>query len=412
MPKRSTGRRGRDEAPASQEPVQLVSDPEEIGSIARRLAEQPVIAFDTEFLRERTFFPQLGLIQVADREESWLVDPLAVSPDDLRPLLDVFASPDVLKVAHAIEQDQQCLHFGYGVVAEPILDTSIAAALTGLGDQIGLAALMQRLLNIHLPKGHSRTDWLRRPMSAAMAKYAIADVDRLVEAAEQLLTDLDKRGRRAWAMEISAHLSSPERWDPAPQQIAEKIAAGKRFKPRDYAVLMELVDWREMQVREFDIPRRWLADDSLLVQLARAQPKSRAELADFRGLAARAPKFDRDRLIDAIRRGLEVEDDDLTKPPERDDPNSPESAALPVLKCFLTMLAREMDVAARWFVEPATVLALLRGRFENLDELRDSGILPRATVDIAGAEILAILNGRRALMLRDGKVHRYNPTKN
>ena len=170
-----------------------VGDPAQLREVAGRLANQPIVAFDTEFLREKTYYPKLGLIQVADRERSWLIDPLLLSAEELQPLLRVFTDPAIIKVAHSSEQDQSCLYYDYGIVASPLFDTSIAAALTGLGDQVGLAALLQKLLGVQLQKVHTRTDWLRRPLPEAMASYALLDVEHLVEAAEILMADLDSR---------------------------------------------------------------------------------------------------------------------------------------------------------------------------------------------------------------------------
>ena len=126
-------------------------------------------------MREKTFYPRLALIQAADRECAWVIDPLAFSREEMQPLLDVFASPDTLKAAHAVEQDQECLYRAYGMTAEPVLDTAVAAALTGRrGDQIGLSALLHKLLAVRLTKGHTRANWMKRPLPEAMIEYAAA----------------------------------------------------------------------------------------------------------------------------------------------------------------------------------------------------------------------------------------------
>ena len=131
----------------------------DVNELAARLSNCSTIAFDTEFIREKTYFPQLSLIQVADCDDAWLIDPVALDSKDLKPLLEVFAIPNVLKVVHSAEQDQICLYQTYGMVAEPLFDTAIGAALVGLGDQIGLANLIKKTLHIQLPKAHTRSDW-------------------------------------------------------------------------------------------------------------------------------------------------------------------------------------------------------------------------------------------------------------
>ena len=164
----------------------LVETPRELAKLAETLSSQPIIAFDTEFLRERTFFPQLGLIQVADRERAWLVDPLKLTKRDMQPLLDVLTDPKVLKVAHAVEQDQECLYQGYEIVAKPVLDTAVAAALPDMAIRSGCRRCCASYWD-PARQGTTRTDWLKRPLPASMAAYALADVDNLVEAAENLL---------------------------------------------------------------------------------------------------------------------------------------------------------------------------------------------------------------------------------
>jgi ribonuclease D len=388
---------------------ELIRDPESIQEIAQRLQSEALIAFDTEFLRERTFYPQLGLLQLADKKDAWLIDPLAVSVEDMRPLLEVLTNPDVLKVAHSAEQDQECLHSHYGIVAAPLFDTSIGAALTGKGDQIGLAPLLRKMLGVSLPKGHTRTNWLNRPLQPAMCEYAIADVAHLVELGEKLLNELKRRGRRSWALKLCAEMADAARYDADGIAIARKLALNARMSKREYAVLKELAQWRESRVRKRNIPRRWLAEDQILVQLSRAQPKRAEELADFRGLGARVRDYGAPQILEAIERGLTAPEEELEPPPEKPEPVGNESSAVTVFKCFLTFLAQEADVPLRYLLDSDAPLLLLRGRFETLDELKESGILGPGALEAFGEEILALLSGKRALKIQDGRAVRFDP---
>ncbi len=385
----------------------LINDAGQVADLAAHLARQPLIAFDTEFIRERTFFAELGLLQLADRRQVWLLDPLAFNTAQLQPLLDVLTSPDVVKVAHAVEQDQECLYHAYGIVASPVLDTAIAAALTGQGDQIGLSSLLQKLLRIRLPKGHTRTNWLKRPLPSAMAEYARADVEHLVEAAEMLLADLDRRGRRGWAFDLSAELSDPARYLPNPEATAKRLASTKRLDAVEYAVLRELVRWREDQVRQTNVPRSWLADDQVLVRLACARPKTEEDLSHFRGLGARARKLDRAGLLAAIQEGIKSPTLDSPRPPRRREPEAREGPALAVLKCFVGLLAQEHEVPVRFLIESDAWLGLLRGRFATVAELHQSGLLRTGALHLFGEETLAVLHGRRALRLVNGRAERF-----
>ena len=410
MPGRSD--RSRRSRPAPKDhPHELVQDAAGVAAIAERLAGRQRVAFDTEFLRERTFFPQLGLIQVADLEDAWLIDPLAVSAEDMWPLIEVFTDPKILKIAHAGEQDQECLYQAYGVVAAPLLDTSIAAALTGRGDQIGLAALLRKTLSVNLPKGHTRTNWLKRPLQQAMAEYAALDVIHLVELGELLLADLRKRGREDWALSLSGELCDLNRYQGNGEGVARRLAASAHLRPREFAILRELADWREKRVRKANIPRRWLAEDSVLVQLTRARPKRVEDLADFRGLGARVRDYGGPDILAAIERGLEKPDDELETPPQKPDPTPREASAMVVLKCFLNFLAQENDVPLRYLIDNDTPLLLLRGDFRTVDDLRASKLLGEGAIDIFGEEILDILSGRIALKIQKGRAVRFDAAK-
>jgi ribonuclease D len=388
---------------------ELISDPERIAEVAERLAGEKLIAFDTEFLRERTFHPQLGLLQIADKKGAWLIDPLAASAEGMRPLLEVLTNPDVLKAAHSAEQDQECLFSHYGIVAAPLFDTSIGAALTGKGDQIGLAPLLRKIVGVNLPKGHTRTNWLNRPLQPAMCEYAVADVAHLVELAEKLLAELKRRGRRSWALKLSAEMANPERYEADGIAIARKLALNARLNKREYAVLKEMTQWRETRVRKRNIPRRWLAEDQVLVQLARAQPHKAEELADFRGLGARVRDYGASQILEAIERGLAVPEEELEGPPEKLEPVGNEGAAATVLKCFLSFLAQESDVPLRYLLDSEAPLMLLRGKFETLEDLEKSGILSAGALEVFGEEILALLSGKRALKIENGRAVRFDP---
>ena len=231
----------------------------------------------------------------------------------------------------------------------------------------------------------------------------------LVELAEKLLAELKRRGRRTWALKICAEMADPARYEADGVAIARKLGLNARMSKREYAVLKELAQWRETRVRKRNIPRRWLAEDQVLVQLSRAQPKRAEELADFRGLGARVRDYGAPQILDAIQRGLTVPDEELEPPPEKPEPIGAESSAVTVFKCFLTFLAQEADVPLRYLLDSDAPLLLLRGRFESLDDLEKSGILGPGAIEAFGEEILALLSGKRALKIEDGRAVRFDP---
>ena len=382
--------------------VPYIDRADKLAAVAQHLSEQPVIAFDTEFIWERTYAPRLGLIQVADDESVWLVDPVALSAKDMRPLLDVLVSPDSLKVAHAIDQDQMCLHCSYGIVAEPVLDTAIAAALVGMGDQIGLSKLLNRLLHVGIDKGYSRTNWLKRPLPRAMREYAAGDVRYLTRASGILRKRLRKLSREDWALNLSDKVGDFAKAHFNAESLALRIATNRRLDERTFAVLKELMIWRERQASHRNIPRRWLAEDKMLVKLATARPRRAKQLADFRGLGIGKHPKSAERVLKAIRRGQQAKPDGYVRPKRAKSVTPKESAALVVLRCFLNTLAANNKVPLRLLIENDQMIGLLRGKFSDVETLRKSGVLDRRVVDLVGEDLVAILNGQRGLYLVNG----------
>ena len=382
--------------------IPYIDTADKLAPVARRLKAQSLVAFDTEFLWERTYSPRLGLIQVADSESAWVVDPLAISAEQMRPLLDVLVSSDTLKIAHAVDQDQICLHRNYGVVAEPVMDTSVAAALTGMGEQIGLSNLLSKLLRVGLNKGYSRTNWLKRPLPTAMLRYAADDVVHLCKAAGLLIERLRELGREDWALELSAKAGEFAKAHYEPDSLARKLAEGRRLDSSAYSVLRELISWREQEADFLDIPRRWLAEDKVLVKLATARPVTAEQLADFRGLGVSNRPKSAARVLRAIKAGLKAPPDGYKRPTRHKSPTPRESAAVVVLRCFLNALAAEHQIPVRLLVDNGEMVELLRGRFKDVSGLRKSEILDPRVVDLIGDDLVAILSGRRGLRIVDG----------
>ena len=259
-----------------------LSDQRSLSALAARLAAAPWIALDTEFLRERTYRPQLCLLQLAAPDEALCVDPLA--DIELLPLKAILAGGAAPKILHAARQDLEVLWPVCGALA-PIFDTQIAAALTGLPAQIGYSDLVRRLLGVELPKGQTRTDWSKRPLSAAQLHYAIDDVIHLAPLRERLLETLDKLGRLAWLEQEFAGLARAERLFIDPDKAHERLRWSSELDPDRARLLQRLAAWRERRAVEKDRPRTWILEDAGLRALAIRAPRNNAELAAIEDLA-------------------------------------------------------------------------------------------------------------------------------
>jgi len=285
-----------------------IDDPADL--TARLANPPPRVGLDTEFVRERTYWPQLALVQIAlgeGDEGLLLVDPLVPGmPEAIAPLL---ANPAVVKIMHSASEDLVALRHACGVVPSPLFDTQIAAALAGVGAGVGYQRLVQDTLDVALPKGETRSDWLRRPLSPSQLEYAADDVLYLHTLHDRLTAQLDALGRNAWLAEDCARLvanaerDEPERWPHLGLRTAQF------FDPDAQRRLLRLLRWRETYARASDRPRTWILDNELATQLARTPPADRAALQARLDAHPKAPRKLAEPLWQALTTPLPDEDD-------------------------------------------------------------------------------------------------------
>ncbi len=388
---------------------ELLSEPEQIEPLAEKLLEEQFIAFDTEFIRERTFYPVLEIIQVATKQESWLIDAQKYRnqdspPNRLQPLLDVFQHPNILKIAHAAQADQECLYSSFGITAMPILDTAIAASLCGYGEQVGLGNLLKSVLNVTIKKGHARTNWSARPLPKQLVKYAHQDVIHLVKLGETLMAELEKLGRKQWALDLSSQWEDPEQYESNPEQILHRLAKNGRINHKNYPVLAKLVQWREERIRELNLPRRWVADDNVLITLADVRPKDIDHLKTFRGLNKREINDDGGEILKIIAEG--EQNTGLTMPVSNqpNPPSTSEARAIELLRCYIGILSNQHKISSSNLVDPNYYLRILRSHPQTPEDLVKKAFLTPHAAKLIGDEIIALLHGKRALSLSQGEV--------
>lgn len=261
--------------------AEFIDTPTGLSRLCARLKTVAWIALDTEFMREKTYYARLCLIQIATGDAVACVDPLAV---DIAPLLDVIYSPETIKVIHAARQDLELLNDLRGVPPAPVFDTQIAGALLGYDPQIGYGALVEALTGVSLGKAHTRTNWEARPLKPEQIRYAEDDVHYLCGVYTALTDKLDALDRSAWLREECAALTDPELYRNDPDQAYRRLRQGHRLPLAVQPVLRELAAWRERAAQTRNLPRGWVADDSLLMEIARAAPHTQADLVHVPGL--------------------------------------------------------------------------------------------------------------------------------
>ena len=357
----------------------MIAAPAALRTLVDRLQEEAVLALDTEFTWERTYYARLGLVQLAAADgRCFLVDPLAAG--DLAPLGELLANARIVKILHDAPQDLMILRRATGVAARNVFDTRQAAGFAGLGAALSLANLLAETVGVHLAKAHTRADWLARPLAPEELDYAADDVRYLPEVADRLRARARAAGTEAWLDEERAALDDPETTaEKPPEEAYLRIRAAANLAPRPLAALRELAAWREQAARAADLPRRWLLEDGELVAIAAALPQTPD------GLKLKPPAVARwgAELLAAVRRAQEMPEADL--PPPIFQP--PRAAAF--RKELDSVLADIQTRAAARGVDPALVCSR-----NDLARLLQAG-------QEARPEEHALLHGWRAALAGD-----------
>ncbi|MDX1383131.1 MAG: ribonuclease D [Thermoanaerobaculia bacterium] len=294
----------------------LVTDPHELGRLCRRWEQQERLCLDTEFVRTRTFYAHLGLIQVADERGVYLVDAVAI--DDLAPFAAVLASPRSRKVLHSCGEDLGVFQHRFGRLPRGLFDTQVAAALVGLGFSLSYQGLVSSLLGIHVEKEETRSNWTARPLREAQLGYAASDVAHLGELHAHLAGRLAELGREAWAEEEFARVLEKSRHAVPPHQAFRRVKGHGSLDRRGQAILRGLCAWREDEARRRDLARGFVVRDPVLLAVARARPRSRRDLRDVRELGSRDRRRYGDALLAIVDEAMALDGSDL---PERRAPS-------------------------------------------------------------------------------------------
>lgn len=258
---------------AASSPVHI-RDNAQLKACAERWLTQPVLALDTEFMRTETFYPIPGLIQVADDEACYLVDPLEV--DDFAPLAQVLSCPDVLKVVHAGSEDMELFRHSYGVLPSPLYDTQVGAAFAGWGFSMGLRRLVAHALDVELDKEETTSDWLQRPLTPEQERYAALDVAYLPTLALMQRHELEQKGRLSWAEEACAEVGQnvAEQDEADPDTYFQRFSQAWHFDDVRRAALRDLSAWRERTCRKRDLSRNRLLRNQVLLEVAERLPQT------------------------------------------------------------------------------------------------------------------------------------------
>ena len=372
-----------------------VDTPEALAELCRRLDGCDWLALDTEFHREKTYYPQFCLLQLATPELVAWVDPLTVP--DLGPLLELLNGEQIVKVFHAARQDLEIFYHLTGRVPAPVFDTQVAAPLLGHPDQAGYGALVSAVLGVNLSKGHARADWTRRPLPAKQLEYALDDVRYLARLYPQLRDELQQRGRLQWLAEDFAALVDPAQYENPPASAWRRIRGTDRLRAAQLAVLQKLAAWREQSAQQENRPRNWLVRDDALLDIARQMPASRKDLEHMRGLNERLVRRYGDTLLTLIAEARTAKPEPLPAggSPVRLDHG--QEALVDALTAVVRLRAAEQQLNPSVLASRKDLERLAAGQ-------RDLALLRGWKKALIGEDLCAMIEGGMGLEVKDGRL--------
>lgn len=374
---------------------QIIENDQELADYCRQASQQPFIAVDTEFVRTRTLYPRLGLVQLYDGEQLALVDPLAIT--DLSPLNNLLTNDGVIKVLHACSEDLETFSSALGVVPARVFDTQVAAAMLNMGPSLGYARLVEEMSGVTLDKGESRTDWLARPLSPQQLHYAANDVLYLFNLYPQLAEQIEQQQKTSWVFAEVEQLIAKKQAGLPLEYAYLTIKNNWQLKGRELAVLKCLASWRLQTARKRDIALNFVLKEQAMLELAKRQPGCKNALHSINELMHQDIRRHGDSLIETIRQALAL-------PPERYPARVERLVDFPAykktskaLRDLCEKIACQNGLPVEMLGSKKQINQLLQWLWFELDESKLMGLKPD------------LISGWRAPLLKDG-INRILPT--
>lgn len=380
--------------------MKTITTTDALAAFCAEAAKRAYVTVDTEFLRERTYYSKLCLVQLAyqdsDGDDACLVDPLAEGLS-LAPLYDLFADAGVVKVFHAARQDLEIFFVDKGIIPAPLFDTQVAAMVCGFGEQAGYETLVRKICKSDLDKSSRFTDWTRRPLTDAQATYAVGDVTFLRDIYEYLSDRLEKSGRKKWVDEEMAVLNDPATYRADPDEAWRRVKT-RTNSGRFLAIVRELARFRETYARDRNIPRSRVYKDDALIELASTKPQSEQDLGRSRLLLREARRGDiAAGIMTAVKSGLAVPNDQLPKVDHSSVKLQVNPALADLLRVLLKSKSDNEDVAAKLIASSAELDALAAGE-------RDMKAMRGWRKELFGNDAILLCDGKVGLAVDGQKV--------
>lgn len=374
----------------------LVETDAQLKEFMARCAKSPYMAIDTEFLREKTYFAKLCLVQVAIEGEVAIIDPLGI--EDLSVMAPCLVDPEVMKIFHASSQDIEILYHETGVVPKPVFDTQVAAALLGKTQQASYATLVQSFCSVTLPKKDSYTDWSRRPLRDSQVEYAADDVIYLPKIYKRMTEQLTSQGRLGWLDDAFEEISNPKKYEVDPRLRYRKLKRVNQLTARQMAAAREFAAWREERAQKANVPRKWIVSDEQIVEACRREARSLDDLYMVRGLRESLKPADARNVLKRLKAGYDCPEDELPTVSVKSRNESNVDIALDLMHAIVHLRAKENHIAAQTLAPQSELMKLARGHDD------ESELMKGWRYRVIGKELADLLDGRFSLRIKDGNL--------
>lgn len=354
-----------------------------------------VLAIDTEFLREKTYYATLCLLQLNADGAVAVVDPFAV---DIKGLADLLTDEATMKLFHAGRQDIEIILHEIGVVPRPIFDTQVAAALIGQTQQVGYGPLVHAVCGVKIAKADSFTDWSQRPLTDSQIQYAAEDVIYLPEMYRKMSDTLRKKGRFDWLKDDFEELSNPSVYLIDERERYKKLKHVSQLTRRQMAAAREMAAWREMQAQARNVPRKWVLTDEQIVEACKREPRRIDDLYMVRGMREKLPVRDARVVIDLVRSALDASPETWPEPDRcgKSEPNV--DVQVDMMTAIVRLRARQNDIAFQTLASHSDLQNIARGHYDEVELLRGW------RRDMVGNELVAFMNGEITLSIERGRM--------
>jgi len=378
--------------------MELIKTNEQLVEVCKSISKEKFITIDTEFIREKTYWSKLCLIQICSHDKEIIIDPLE-NDIDLKPFIKILNKKSILKVLHSGRQDIEIFYKMSGKIPQPIFDTQIAAMVCGFGESVGYEKLVEKTLNKKIDKSSRFSNWAKRPLTKKQLKYAIGDVTYLYQIYPILNREILEKERNGWLDDELKILLSEKTYDESPKN------AYKRLKIRSYdiktrAITYQLALWRERKAQLNNIPRSRILRDDLIYELASIKPKSIDEINSMRSLSngLRLKEEIKEEIIDNVLIGLSMKENDLPKLPKKRKLPHGTNSRVSLLKILLNSVSEKYDVAQKLIASTQDLEDLIA------DDNADIKTLKGWRYELFGKKALEFKNGKIAIIMNNNNI--------